>query len=293
MVMTVITRYSSAALFFLCVILPLMVSGAAAQNLILNPGCEDSLVNGEIPHWEEVVGTNWTQRKEDPLPCEGGNYFFAGAAALAELRQDVDVSAYADSIDTNTQRFVFSGYVHSWEQSPPDSSRVILEFLDISKTVKLDSLDSGNYANPDEWVHITLRSVAPPNARYIRIRLISLRKNGTNNDGYFDALFLSTADIVFAESGNEERPDELALLQNYPNPFNPMTTITYILPHPGNVSVLVYNSAGQVVRTLVEEYQVTGQHQVVFNAEGLASGTFFAEVRLENYRKTIRMVYVK
>jgi len=293
MVMTVIDRYSCAVLFYLCVISPLMGSDAAAQNLILNPGCEDSLVNGDIPHWEEVVGTNWTQRKENPLPYEGGSYFFAGAAALAELRQDVDVSAYADSIDNSTQRFVFSGYVHSWEQSPPDSSRVVLEFLDISKTVKLDSLDSGNYANPDEWVYITLQSIAPPNARYIRIRLISLRENGTNNDGYFDALVLSASDIVFAESGNEKRPDELTLLQNYPNPFNPMTTITYILPHPGNMSVLVYNSAGQIVRTLVNSYQVAGRYQVDFNAEGLASGTYFAEVQMENYRKTIRMVYVK
>ncbi len=35
-----------------------MGSSIVAQNLILNPGCEDSLVNGEIPKWMEVIGSS-------------------------------------------------------------------------------------------------------------------------------------------------------------------------------------------------------------------------------------------
>jgi len=80
-----------------------IISYSTAQNLLLNPGCEDIIVNGEIPHWEEIVGSNWTKRSSSPLPYEGDFYFFAGVAATAELRQDIDILSYAETIDNNNQ----------------------------------------------------------------------------------------------------------------------------------------------------------------------------------------------
>lgn len=47
-----------------------------AQNLILNPGCDDSLINGNIPHWQEIIGNNWTQRCASPEAFGGTCYFF-------------------------------------------------------------------------------------------------------------------------------------------------------------------------------------------------------------------------
>ena len=84
------------------------ISQITAQNLILNPGCEDSLINGEIPHWVEVVGTNWTHRgSTNPPPYEGDYMFFPGVASSAELQQDVNVSNMAQSIDSNNVVFNF------------------------------------------------------------------------------------------------------------------------------------------------------------------------------------------
>ena len=76
---------------------------SAAQNLILNPDCELPLVTARIQHWTEVVGTKWSLRAGNPSPQSGSNYFFAGAAANAELAQDIDVSANASNIDNNIQ----------------------------------------------------------------------------------------------------------------------------------------------------------------------------------------------
>ena len=71
------------------------ISSVKSQNLILNPGCEDTLINSEIPHWTEIHGSNWTQRTANPDPFAGNSYFFSGVVAEAELQQDVDVQMQA------------------------------------------------------------------------------------------------------------------------------------------------------------------------------------------------------
>ena len=46
-----------------------------------------------------------------------------------------------------------------------------------------------------------------------------------------------------------------ALFNAYPNPFNPTTTIKYTIKDRAHVSLKVYNAAGQLVRTLIDEVQ--------------------------------------
>lgn len=161
-------------------------------ELVRNGGCEDLLVGGNIPEWVEAAGTNWTQRDNDPSPYEGTKYFFAGAGATAELRQDVDLADYAALVDGGNQSFEFSARVRSWDQSPADISQIILEYLNHDKTQVLASHDLGQYSDTSTWVHVTHSRLAPTGTRYIRIRLISIRRAGTNNDGYFDAVSLQT-----------------------------------------------------------------------------------------------------
>ncbi|MDD3103591.1 MAG: hypothetical protein RBR69_02580 [Candidatus Cloacimonadaceae bacterium] len=161
-------------------------------ELVRNGGCEAPLVNGEIPEWEEVIGTTWTQRSTNPSPYEGQYYFFAGANNHAELRQDVELDAYADLIDTGNHLFEFSAYVQSWPQSPADASQIILEYLNHDKTQILGSHDFGEHSTTTHWVPLLHEIIAPLRTRFIRIRLISIKYNATNNDGYFDAVSLRT-----------------------------------------------------------------------------------------------------
>lgn len=174
-------------------------SYAQTQNLLQNPNAEDALVGGEIPDWVEVVGTNWTYRSTNPSPQNGSNYFFPGAGANGELSQDVDVSANSATIDTGTQLYAFSGYVRSFDQNPADDAQIIVEYRDAANTSVLDSFDSGAISNTSEWELVSDTSVAPSGTRFIRVRLISTRNNGTNNDGYFDNLSLEEAGLLPVE----------------------------------------------------------------------------------------------
>ncbi len=163
----------------------------ADMNLLVNPGNEMALVGGEIPGWTEVVGSTWTQRGADPAPFEGSCYFFAGANATATLAQVVDVSAFATGIDAGVQAFDFEGYVRSWPQNPADAARILVEYRDAEDGV-LNSFDSGNIMSVGVWQLVSDTRMAPVGTRDIYVQLISTRRQGANNDGYFDALSLET-----------------------------------------------------------------------------------------------------
>jgi hypothetical protein len=87
--------------------------------------------------------------------------------------------------------------------------------------------------------------------------------------------------------------------QNYPNPFNPTTTIEYQVKTSGHVSLKIYNVAGQLVRTLVDEQVKAGQ---VMNAtwsgmdnanQPVSSGVYFYKLVTKNFTQTKKMVLLK
>ncbi|HOT95774.1 MAG TPA: two-component regulator propeller domain-containing protein [bacterium] len=61
-------------------------------------------------------------------------------------------------------------------------------------------------------------------------------------------------------------PEAFQLGAAYPNPFNPSTTITFEIPQDGFVSIKIYNLAGRLVCTLMQEQKVAGRHSVQWNA---------------------------
>jgi glycerophosphoryl diester phosphodiesterase len=176
-----------------------LLCSSASANLLVNGGNDDALVGTEITGWTGVVGDTWTQRSESPSPQDGAAYFNPGAGASHELAQIVDVSAYATDIDAGTQQFDFSGFVSGWSKngtsnSDADTAQIILEFESASGGVlgTWESVtDSYNYWN-DGWVQLTHSQLAPINTRKIEVRLLAVRNDGTNNDGYFDSLELTT-----------------------------------------------------------------------------------------------------
>ena len=80
---------------------------------------------------------------------------------------------------------------------------------------------------------------------------------------------------------------------NYPNPFNPTTTFEYELPRTSFVKLSVFNLLGEEIRTLVNERQEVGRHQVRFGAENLSSGVYSYRIQTLNVTASRKMLLVK
>jgi hypothetical protein len=89
------------------------------------------------------------------------------------------------------------------------------------------------------------------------------------------------------------------LAPNAPNPFNPSTTLQYGLSAPGPVRLVVYDSRGRQVRTLLQEnWVVPGEYEVRWNGtddsgRAVASGVYFARLELPGRAMQRRMTLLK
>ena len=61
-------------------------------------------------------------------------------------------------------------------------------------------------------------------------------------------------------------------MQNYPNPFNPSTMIKFTIPKTETVKLQVYNTLGQIVKTLIEDKLQTGSYGKCYSHGGLTGG---------------------
>ncbi|MFZ0390336.1 MAG: FlgD immunoglobulin-like domain containing protein, partial [Calditrichia bacterium] len=99
-------------------------------------------------------------------------------------------------------------------------------------------------------------------------------------------------------SRKEIIPLEFAVQQNYPNPFNPETKIEYALPENGPVDIIIYNTLGQKVRTLVSGYTEAGYHEVRWDGSNdmgnqAASGLYFYLVKAGKHQVTKKMLMLR
>ena len=88
-------------------------------------------------------------------------------------------------------------------------------------------------------------------------------------------------------------PERFRLEPAVPNPFNPETTLSYYLPEAGKVSLVIYDITGREVQSLVNGHLSPGEHEAVWNAEGMASGIYFARLTAEGQAQTRKMLLVK
>ncbi len=87
-----------------------------------------------------------------------------------------------------------------------------------------------------------------------------------------------------------ELPTEFAVGQAYPNPFNPTTTLSVSLPSAAKLNVTVFNVMGQQVAEIANGSYNAGMHNLVFDANGMASGVYFVRTRVPGHLNQLQKV---
>ncbi len=89
------------------------------------------------------------------------------------------------------------------------------------------------------------------------------------------------------------------LYSNSPNPFNPTTTIQFSLKDDTFVSLKIYNTRGQLVKTLVNEDRLAGEQAPIVwngtdeNGNNCGSGVYFYKLETNNKTITRKMMMIK
>ncbi len=88
------------------------------------------------------------------------------------------------------------------------------------------------------------------------------------------------------------------IAQNYPNPFNPYTTIRFGLKERSPVSLRIYDTAGRLVRALVDEPRAAGDFDEAWDGrddtgDRVAAGVYFCRLKVRGISQTRKMVLLR
>ena len=133
-------------------------------------------------------------------------------------------------------------------------------------------------------------------------KLVDVDFNGHKTfHGPISATVPMESNPIYTVSSN--LPKNFRLYPNYPNPFNPTTNLKFDIPDldhgaPVEVSLVIYNSLGEVVKEFYHGKLPAGVYQAVWdgrNAQGvsLPSGIYYAVLRADYFSSTVKMVLLK
>lgn len=93
-------------------------------------------------------------------------------------------------------------------------------------------------------------------------------------------------------------PATYQLNPNYPNPFNPETHISFDLPKKAQVTLKIFNTMGQEIKTLVDAPRSAGTHQIVWYGDDklnqpVSSGVYFFRLTTGEFSQTRKMLLMR
>jgi hypothetical protein len=154
----------------------------------------------------------------------------------------------------------------------------------------IGSLEPGKYADLVIWSQ-DIYNMQPSDVNLLEAELTMV-----NGEVVFDA---GKNPITSISTDNEtNRLKSFKLLQNYPNPFNPATAIQFQTPVLAKVEIVIYNSAGRKVRTLLNRRCNAGLHSILWNGHDdagmpVSSGVYLCCMKAEDYMLTKKLLLIK
>ncbi|MGH7450520.1 MAG: FlgD immunoglobulin-like domain containing protein, partial [bacterium] len=125
------------------------------------------------------------------------------------------------------------------------------------------------------------------------VNLVDLQVNADAAQGIWNSLLVGIEDRVTTEFRSQ-----VSLYQNTPNPFNPSTRIRYVIAKESMVTLRIYSTLGQTVRTLVNERQSPAHYEAVWDGRNdigvqVPSGIYLYILQTESLRLTRKLIMLK
>lgn len=93
-------------------------------------------------------------------------------------------------------------------------------------------------------------------------------------------------------------PMNFKVEQNFPNPFNPSTTIRYSISEDAKVKIIIFNTNGEQITTLVNEQLSAGEHEIIWNGTNssgtrVPTGVYFYQLFTNQKSETKKMLLLQ
>jgi photosystem II stability/assembly factor-like uncharacterized protein len=242
--------------------------------------------NNSRIYYSSNSGISWTTISTSPLINSASLWWDASPSLIGytagDLLSKTTNSGVNYSVDANTlgsgnfncitgnlQTFLYFWYIRNsgniYQKTNPSSPTWIVQY----------TAPSGIYT------HI---GISRTQMYYGSGWLYAIRNNGGISRGNS---FVEGVKII-----SNKIPDAYNLHQNYPNPFNSSTKFkfdTRILPKTvagevrgGNIKLVVYNSTGQEVETLIDKVLQPAVYEAVWDGSQRSSGVYFYRLLVTN-----------
>jgi len=132
--------------------------------------------------------------------------------------------------------------------------------------------------------YFDLHSKKPDYLSFTGENVVSVVFNAIGNNTTYTDFEMNISDLKFKNGITDiEFPGLLnKSVTCYPNPFSYETTISFNLNKDCGVKIVLYNQAGQEIRTIADQKFIQGINNVRFNREGIKDGTYIYKLITEN-----------
>ena len=206
-------------------------------------------------------------------PYSGAYYFCVGGlcneSAVAIMHQDIDVTSYSDSIDLGVLEVSFGAMMSDW--SGADLPEMRLQFLTLGG-VEIGSTDyyDGPYTS---WTLVGDNHAVPALTRIIRCELKGTRNEGTDNDSYFDDVFVKVGSQTLCDDAPVNITSispQVTTLHSFPNPAIDEVAIEFGSLSGEGIQVRMFDSAG---RKVLPEVKIMQEKAIIYRGN-LSNGNY-------------------
>lgn len=99
--------------------------------------------------------------------------------------------------------------------------------------------------------------------------------------------------VTSGTAADPELPSTLVFNEPWPNPFNPSISLRFGLPNSAKVNLAIFDLRGRRIARIVNTKLDAGYHEFTWNAQGRASGLYFARFQAGGKTQSKKLLLLK